>query len=104
MLREGARLALSDFAKVAAHSALLKARVESKWHRVAGSPHQTIPSVRERDSLFKSRTVSLCVPMKSSLRFWNYTRRFGVNVKSHEVPCRSLRCAFSRLPQCLADA
>jgi hypothetical protein len=36
MLREGGRLALSDFAKVAAHSGLLKARVESKWHRVAG--------------------------------------------------------------------
>jgi hypothetical protein len=33
MLREGGRLTLSDFAKVAAHSGLLKARVESKWHR-----------------------------------------------------------------------
>jgi len=34
MLRERGRLALSDFAKVAAHSALLKARVESNWHSV----------------------------------------------------------------------
>ena len=54
MLRERGRLTLSDFAKVAAHSALLKARVESKWHRVASSPHQTIPRVRERDLLFTS--------------------------------------------------
>jgi hypothetical protein len=57
MLREGGRLTLSDFAKVAAHSGLLKARVESKWHRVAGLPHQAIPCVRERDSLFTGRTV-----------------------------------------------
>ena len=57
MLREGGRLTLSDFAKVAAHSGLLKARVESKWHRVAGLPRQTIPCVRERDSLFTGRTV-----------------------------------------------
>jgi len=56
MLREVGRLALSDFAKVAAHSALFKTRVESKWHRGASSPHQTIPRVRERDSLFTSRT------------------------------------------------
>ena len=49
MLRERGRLALSDFAKVAAHSALLKARVESNWHRAAGLAHQTIPRVRERD-------------------------------------------------------
>jgi hypothetical protein len=46
MLREGWRLALSDFAKVAAHSGLLKARAESKWHRVAALQHQTIPCVR----------------------------------------------------------
>src|SRR5262249_19562674 len=57
MLREGGRLALSDFAKVAAHSSLLKARAESKWHRVAGLRHQTIPCVRERGSLFTGRTV-----------------------------------------------
>jgi len=54
MLREGGRLTLSDFAKVAAHSGPLKARVESKWHRVAGLPHQTITCVHERDSLSRA--------------------------------------------------
>jgi hypothetical protein len=54
-------------------------------------------SVRTLDAL-------LCTPMTCPLHLWNYTRRFIVDLNSDEVLCRSLRCAFSRLAQCLADA
>jgi hypothetical protein len=39
-----------------------------------------------------------------SPHFWNYRRRFIVNLNSDEVLCPSLHCAFSRLAHCLADA
>src|SRR5215831_8785414 len=54
-------------------------------------------SARMRDAL-------LYTPTTCALHFWNYRRRFIVNLNSHEVLCRSLRCAFSGLAQCLADA
>src|SRR5262245_36763884 len=52
----------------------------------------------------RMRGALLYTPMTCALHFWNYRRRFIANLNSHEVLCRSLRCAFSRLAQCLADA
>src|SRR5262245_26973703 len=52
----------------------------------------------------RMRGALLYTPMTCALHFWNHKRRFIVNLNSHEVLCRSLRCAFSRLAQCLADA
>jgi len=39
---------------------------------------------------------SLCERMKSSLRFWNYTRRFIVNLNSDKVLCRGVCIARFR--------
>ena len=41
-------------------------------------------------------SVSLCERMKSSLRFWNYMRRFIVNLNSDEVLCRGVCIARFR--------
>jgi hypothetical protein len=42
------------------------------------------------------RKRSLCGRMKNPLRFWNYTRRFIVNLNSDDVLCRGVCIARFR--------